>query len=295
MLLSTAFASFIKKYGDIKEAIDIAAEAGFDALDFGFFNIFRKYFDGESPESTEEYFKEIRAYAESKGLVFNQAHAPFPSSVDDPVKTENIFWDIVRSMRNAAALGIKYIVVHPCQHLDYLKKGVPEELFEMNMKFYGRLLPFCEEYDINICVENMWRYRSNASMRKIDRSTCSEPEEFIKYIDTLASPRVFACLDIGHAALVSEDIPEFIRKLGHDRLRTLHVHDVDGTADSHTLPYYGICDWDEITQALKEIDYAGDFTYEAGNFINVLPRELALSGAKHMVNVGRYLIEKIEK
>ena len=50
------------------------------------------------------------------------------------------------------------------------------------MKFYKSLIPYCEEYGIKVAVENMWQYPG-----MISHSTCSRPEEFIRYIDELDS------------------------------------------------------------------------------------------------------------
>jgi sugar phosphate isomerase/epimerase len=56
-------------------------------------------------------------------------------------------------------------------------------------------------------------------------------------------------------------------------LHALHVHDNDYIDDRHTLPGLGRMDWEEIMKALAEIDYDGDFTYEADNFLVNIPRE----------------------
>lgn len=290
MLLSTSISHYLRRF-DFKEIVKMTHEAGFDALDFGFFSPEWYQEDTDTTEFKKRLL-EYRKMVEDKGMVFNQAHAPFPSSTADPEKTEEIFGDIVRSMKYASYLGIGIIVVHPCQHLTYAEEGTPEKLFEMNMDFYNRLKPYCEEYQIQIAIENMWKYLKK---RKIYHSTCSRPEEFIKYIDALDSKWFVGCLDIGHATLVCQDPAEFIRKLGHDRLKALHVHDVDGMEDSHTLPFYGVTDWDAVTKALREIDYTGDFTFEAGNFFNVLPNELYSSASRHMVETGRYLMNKMTR
>ena len=150
MLLSTPTEHFEPKIGFLK-TMELASEAGFDALDFSFMDDPRFY----DESSDIEFFKDLKSKAAQFGLVFNQAHAPFPSSTDDPVKTEEIFKNITRSMRNAAALGVKNIVVHPCQHLDYVDNK--QQLFEINMKFYNRLVPYCEEYGIKVALENMWK------------------------------------------------------------------------------------------------------------------------------------------
>lgn len=290
MLLSTTTGAHIKYYSP-KEIVDISAEAGFDALDFGYFG--QKGAKYYSADFDTKEFVELRKYAESKGLVFNQAHAPFPSSVIELERNEEIFQNIVRSMKNSAILGVKNIVVHPIQHLTYADPGVPEQLFEMNMDFYNRLKPYCEEYGIKVALENMWQSKNFQGDWRIIHSTCSTPEEFNRYLDNLDPNWFVACLDIGHTQLVHQDAADFIRALGHDRLQALHVHDTDGNRDLHTLPYYGgMGYWDRITQALKDINYQGDLTYEAESFALPLPKELYPAATKFMAEMGRYLIEQ---
>lgn len=290
MLLSSTFEVLLRRYDDPKEAIQMMAAAGFDAIDFPFYE--EKYCAPETDSAEwKERFLSFRAAAEEKGIFFNQAHAPFPTSSHDAGRSEERFKGVVRAMRNASYLGVPVIVVHPGQHLVYRTEGVPEQLFEMNMEFYNRLLPYCEEYNIKIAVENMWQRTD----RKISHSTCSRPEEFVRYMETLNDSRFVACLDIGHACLVCEELDEFIEKLGNRHLKALHVHDVDGIIDSHTLPYYGIVDWDRVMKALAKIHYDGQLTYEAGNFVSHLPNELIPSALRHMVETGRYLIKKFDE
>ena len=287
MLLSTSIAIYLHQFSP-EETVDMLAEAGFTALDFGFFNAryYAKDLDGR-------FFTELRKKAEDKGLVFNQAHAPFPSGVGKPDRDEEIFADIVRSMKNASLLGAKNIVVHPVQYLVYANDGGPEKLFELNVAFYNRLKPYCEEYGIRVAVENMWQDKELAGRcdTRIGHSTCSTPAEFIRYMDALDSKSFTACLDLGHAMLVHEKPEDFIRALGHDRLGALHVHDTDGNRDLHTLPFYGgMGYWDRITDALRDIGYVGDLTYEAENFLAPLPKELYGAASRFMAEVGTYLI-----
>ena len=111
-------------------------------------------------------------------------------------------------------------------------------------------------------------------------------------IDEINSPWITACLDIGHTALVGVDPADAIRALGHDRLKALHVHDVDYLHDCHTLPFNRNLDWDAITAALAEIHYDGDFTFEADAFLEQFPRELRKDASVLMARTGRYLVEK---
>ena len=291
MKLVTTTDNLEKRFG-MKKAIDILCDAGYDALDFSAFYP-RLYTD----ELGDAFFLEMKKYALDKGLTFEQAHAPFASSFrDDEEKTKQRFGEIVRSMKNASLLGVKRIVVHPCQHLMHHEANNAELLFEMNMDFYKRLIPFAEEYGIKIAVENMWQtvgvHRYSIGTPVIYRSVCSSPDEFLRYLDELNSDAFCACLDIGHTMLVREKPDDMVRALGNKYLKTLHVHDVDGIRDSHTIPYRGIADWAAVTKALGEIDYSGDLTFEVGDF-GAFPMELWPGLSRHMVDIGRYLISLV--
>jgi sugar phosphate isomerase/epimerase len=76
----------------------------------------------------------------------------------------------------------------------------------------------------------------------------------------------------------------------------LHIHDNDYKGDQHQLPYMGRIDWNKVTEALGEIDYDGDFTYEIGTFnrLNRVGEELAPVELKYMADIGKYLVSKIE-
>lgn len=290
MLLSFNTGVICEAGYSLEEAIVMIKQAGFDAVDFSFWN-YKK--DLNSDEAKKDFlgFKKI---SDENGIVFNQAHAPFPSRVVDDNESEKIFKKIVGAIKCASYLGVKNIVVHPIQHLKYAQEGNPEKLFEMNMEFYKALEPYCKEYNINVALENMWQGNGNAPITKFFPSTCGRPKEFVRYLDALNSKYLVACLDIGHALLVSEDPYDFIKELGHDRLKALHVHDVDGIFDSHTLPYYGIGKWDRVAKALKEINYDGDFTFEAGCFLKEVPKQLYADGLTYMERVGRYIMSMIK-
>jgi len=272
------------------EIVDLIASAGFDAIDFSFFD--ECYYNEQTDcEEFKCHFLALRKRAEEKGLVFNQAHAPFPTGSTDKQEEEKIFWDVVRSMRNASYLGVETIVVHPRTHLRYANDNAPELLFEQNMEFYHSLIPYCEKYKIKVAVENMWGCYVG---RKINHHVCSRPNEFIRYVDTLDSEWIVGCLDVGHACLVCEEPADMIRKLGTKRLQALHIHDVDGLSDQHTLPYLGIIEWEKVMTALKEIRYQGDFTFETDGFFRNAPKSLVFSATKHLEKTGRYLMEMIE-
>lgn len=274
-----------------KEAVKINSEAGFDAYDISLFQLTRdENYEFNAPDYIEKA-KKLREYADSLGIVCNQSHAPFPSSTGDEEKDKWIFEKIVRAMEIASILGAKIIVVHPKQHLCY--PDYPEELFRLNVEFYKNLIPYCEKFGIKVACENMWQY--NNGFKAPSDSTCSRAWEFNKYLDAIDSEWIVGCLDIGHVSLMATDIPEFIRQMGNKRLQALHVHDTDTKYDKHTLPFMEKIDYHAVCKALGEIDYQGDFTYEADAFYRGKPQELYLATTKYMCEVGRYLISKIEE
>ena len=279
------------EYGDV---MDILAKAGFDSVDFMLNDLIVE--NTKMFPDTVGYCENFKRETNARGLTIEQTHAPFQfKNWDDTDHFENfIFPRVVKSLEMSALLGAKISVVHPLHHRTY--KGHEEEMFELNMNYYRRLIPYCKEYGIKVGIENMWQ--KDPLRKHIVFDTCNKPEELVRYVDTLDSEYMVACLDLGHVGLPLRDdeAQDFIRILGHDRLKALHVHDNDYQSDGHLLPYLGKMDWVEITQALADINYDGDLTYEIkkdlifGNDAGFTP-----IAAKFMADVGRYLISEIER
>jgi sugar phosphate isomerase/epimerase len=285
MKLSTTTGVLDDRFG-YTGAIKMIAAAGFDAIDFSMFTLPDEYF---GKENRAAFTKKLRARAKDAGVCFNQAHAPYPSLLCDEGDAKRR--EMTRTAIIAAAeLGAKVIVVHPAKYLPYATSA--EELFEINMEMYASLIPLAKESGIKIGVENM--FTRDRATNIISDAPCSRPEEFCRYVDELNSPHVTACLDIGHAHLVGQTPDGMIRALG-SRIEALHVHDNDLVHDLHTLPFVGKIDWDAVTDALAEIAYGGDFTFEADSFIDTLPPELIPDALAFMAKVGRNLVAKIER
>ena len=94
--------------------------------------------------------------------------------------------------------------------------------------------------------------------------------------------------------LVDEDLPRIIKLLGRERLQALHVHDNNFKEDNHALPYTMRIHFDDVTQALREIGYQGDMTFETNSLCAHLPTVAQFSGAKLLHDVGRSLIQAVQ-
>ena len=287
MILSTQ-THFLADHVGHDEAIKILAKAGFDALDLSMFSI-HKEGDIFYGDDAIENAKELKAKAEAAGLFFNQAHAPF--SFDLKTKTFDEYTPLVeKSIKVAAAAGVKQIIVHPFHQITY--KGNEQYVLEKNIKYYRGFLPICEEYGIKVCAENMWQ--RDAKRGYIVEDACSYAAKFSQYLDEINSPYIIGCLDIGHCGLVGEEPQDAIRILGHDRLKALHVHDNDYKGDIHTIPGCGKINWTEVTKALADINYSGEFTYEADNFFLNFEPSFYQEAANFLALRGRHLISMIE-
>lgn len=84
---------------------------------------------------------------------------------------------------------------------------------------------------------------------------------------------------------------ETIHKLGN-RIGCTHIHDNDGVHDVHTLPYYGVIDWENVMKAFAQAGYTGNLNYEAAYFVSKVPTDFLSEGAKYMAAVGQHLIDR---
>ena len=280
----------------LEEAAQLVSQAGFDGSDYYLSDMT----DADSVFHTDQWYESAcmfnRVFS-SEGVPIVQTHAPFSfKGWDDRSTFEDFIYPaIVRAIKVSAVMGAQCIVVHPLHYWRY--RGNEEEILNRNMEFYRSLIPVCKEYGIKVGIENMFQ-RDKLRGNYIIHDTCSTVTEFCRYIDTLDSEYMVACLDVGHVGLPSGNLEawDFIRILGHDRLQALHIHDNDYTNDQHLVPYAGKIDWMEVTKALGEIDYSGDFTYECfiEKMAHQMDSELYPVALSYVAQLGRHLMKAID-
>lgn len=278
------------------EFAKIVKQAGFDGADMGLFRMKNQEHPWNGANWLEHAENLKSAYLDA-GVPFVQTHAPFNfKQMDDHGFVADVYYPtMIRSIEFSAALGAQYVIVHPMHHIPYYENR--QELFEMNMEQYRKLIPVAKSNGIKIAVENMFQRDKLRGGHVVD-STCSRPEEFCRYVDTLDSDYIVACLDIGHTTLISGNASpdEYIRILGHERLKTLHVHDNDYKSDRHVIPFSGLIDWYQVTKALGEINYTGDMVYECliDRVANKMDPSQYPAVLEYMAKIGKHLIEQVE-
>ena len=276
------------KFGTLA-SVRMNCEAGFEAVDYSMYNATSAVFAPGGSSITAE----MKRVASSYGVGFNQTHAPFSRfnlGRENEDENRRIFYSIMRAMEVTAELEAPIVIVHPsviCPHLPC------DERFDMNMEFFGKLIPRAKNLGIKIAIENMWgRHKDEPS--RIVKDVCSDAAELIRYIDALPSDIVCACLDVGHSGLVGESADEMALALG-DRLLSLHIHDNDFYHDEHTMPYLGKINFTAFIKALRRIGYKGDITLEANEFLKGFPDELYPAALNMLSRVAAYIRDEVEK
>lgn len=273
-----------QRFGDEK-AIQMLCEAGYDGIDYSMFCMGRDDNVLNTP-GYEKHVRNLRKIAESYGKTFEQSHAPFPPfRIGDDEYSRRTMPKVERAIEISGMLGVKICVVHPV--------AAGDDQYDINMRYYETLAPLAQKYGVKVALENMWGRDKETG--KIVPNICSVADDFNKYVDSLDSDLFTACLDLGHCGLVGSEAAYMIKAMGSDRIKSLHIHDNNYKDDSHTIPYLGKMNWDEIFKALGEINYKGNFTYEADNFLKGFPDDLLENCLDFMVKNGRYMMREIEK
>lgn len=283
-------------YGE-KGALEVAAQAGFDTVDWSLHpqtDMFTCPLATNSMEVLAEHYRKLGEYAREFGLTVSQIHTPLAHAYrpEETAYNEGMYRMQQNSIACCAALGAKYAVMHvlqpPLEHYtpEYQALGDAR-----NREFFQGLLPLLQKYDVQIAIENLFGITTLPS-DDYDYSLTSRTQEMAHVIDMLndmaGEERFVACVDTGHAILMGQDPAEMIRTLGK-RVKVLHIHDNDGKHDQHLTPYMGKLHWDEALAALREIDYQGSFSFEADGFINVFDKLCQPEAMRFLARLGHHM------
>lgn len=280
------------RYG-MRRALEMIAEAGFDAVDLSFGKVNPNDDPLHRPDR-EGFALSFAAHARELGIGFVQAHAPFRVKYSDKFdRTTPAYDDVVRALEFAAAAGIPRVVVHAL-------KTPPDELSldycEISRRYYLSLAPYCEKLGVVIAVENLfYREERTGTYYGLFPTPCMMTE-FVRSLNRSADRSCFSvCCDLGHTAVTGLAPEQYIRGMSADLLGSLHVQDTDFLGDRHTLSYMGKQDWVAICRALADIGYRGDFSFELPKYLAAYPDELLPAALEFAAATGRYLIEKIDR
>lgn len=253
------------------EAMKILRAAGFRALDLSFVFQRRPEFILRRPD-WEQQIERLGLAAEEAGVTFNQCHFPYTlmhlSSFHEDGYDE-LFFELTRRAYHAAAmLKIPHGVLHPqtFPHLNHENKACREE----NRRIFDPYVELGIRLGVRSAFENMPPMLDHSYPMRY----CLHYDQLIELVDSYQEPEyVGICWDTGHANLAKFDQPRALHAIGGKRLIALHLNDNHGgPLDEHILPYLGTNKWQDILQALVDIDYRGDLTYEVGAVSKFAPQ-----------------------
>lgn len=264
MYLSQSNGPMLHLYDTITETVAHLKKCGFTHFDVSFFSCFQKgsiYFSDEYMKVVDEYREAIKRY----GMTPVQSHEPAGNSIGDD-GGEYYMKKTPRSIEMAAKIGCPSITIHPGMANTY--DMTKEEFVEGNVKAIKKLVPYAEEYGIELLLENIG-YMNTPPFLGMHASTA---QDLVDIVDEIGHPLVAVNWDVGHANFNGLDEYAEMKKLG-SRLRGVHVHDNFGFkdiesegkiyhGDMHTMPLYYNVDFDGIVQALLDVGYKGTFNFE---------------------------------
>ena len=287
MKISTDNGPIRNAVGDIR-ALEMIAAAGFDGVDYTFYDIRKDYDILNLPlEERKALARDIRQCAEALGLTFPQTHAALAYQYNETKDSKN-YQDILRSMEYAAWIGARKIVIHTVR---FPREDDSIDAIAENVKFMRGFLPLAEELDLTIGVENLFYHDLK---RRCYFGRQDHPKAMNDFVDMLDSPRFEVCCDVGHCALTGVEPERFISGMNAERLTMLHIQDTDYLSDSHTIPYLGKHNWDAITTALAKIGYKGYMNLEVLHFYSHFPSHLMPAALKMAAETARSLADDVE-
>ena len=147
---------------------------------------------------------------------------------------------IIRSIKDCSVYNIPTLVMHPINGI------IPLPQSDIGIDRFKKIIESAEKFNVNIAIENQ-----------------GNPEYIDLVFKNIQSDRLFFCFDSGHENFYSPHLD--LLDLYGDKLIALHLHDNNGTDDTHALPFAGTVDWDRIAIKLEKINYTGAIALETLN------------------------------
>lgn len=210
-----------------EDRLRLIKEAGFDSVMMNF-------------KTPAEFRGEVDIIRKS-GLRIENMHCPFGNGMmnrlwsdEDPAQTLML----IHSAIDCCSLyGIKTLVVHPSDGLE------PPSVSQCGLKYFQGIVSYAEKKNVRTAFENIQR-----------------PEYLKTLFERLEGGNIGFCFDTGHENCFSKG-KDMLSEYG-ERLCALHIHDNNGEADSHLIPFDGNIDFSETVKRLCALDYRGAVSLE---------------------------------
>ena len=268
-----------RQYGS--DRFRVMREHGYEAADYDMVNTTEELYTVDEQEFERILLEDKRLAAEA-GIEISQVHGPWrwpPQDFTEEDRAERME-KMKKSIRGTALLGCRHWVIHPIMPFTHIDTGHEAETHKMNLCFMRELLSVAKEYDVVICFENM----------PMPGLCLGSPDDTLGFIKEMNDDHFKMCLDLGHMTMFKgANAADFVRK-NAEYIPVFHIHDNNGKADLHLMPYYGVTDWKEFGKALREVGFSGSFSLETTPSKN-LPPELFEKMSKLLFEIAKSIIE----
>jgi len=295
---------------DPAAGFSILKGAGFDNADFSlnsyllntdlYQDALNKFFD-KSITELEDYFLPHKAGAKENGITINQMHMPYPIFIPTGKKEVNDYLVnqvIPKSLQLCSFFECPHIVVHGLKLSQFL--GSEDLEWEQTEKMLDHMAPMAKEMGIVLCIENLY---TGVGGHLIEGPCCNARkavERIDRFNEKYHAEVLGFCFDTGHANLVGIDFETFIAQLG-GRLKVLHIHDNDGIADLHQIPFTfaklrenkASTDWDGFIRGLSKIGFDKVLSFETAPVLNAFPLEMKEDVLSFIAKIGRYFVAQV--
>ncbi len=292
------------------EGFGLLRRAGFSCVDFSLnayltnislYQNRKNDFFNQTDAELERYFEKHKCAAEENDITISQLHMPYPMYVPRGERELNDYlWNTVapKSMKICAFLKCPYIVIHGFKLQHFL--GSEELEWQETEKFLDSLAPAAKELGITMCIENLYTGIAGHLME----GPCCNAEKVTERIDRFNEKHhaeiLGFCFDTGHANLVGIDFEDFITTLG-SRLKVLHIHDNDGIADLHQIPFTftktrenkASTDWDGFIRGLRNVHFDKVLSFETAPVLSSFPKEMEEDVLGFIAKTGQYFAGKL--
>jgi sugar phosphate isomerase/epimerase len=145
--------------------------------------------------------------------------------------------ELVRNrLEMAARLGAGAIVLH----------AYPDQSFDAQRQTLSELEPVARLLGVRIALENLFE----GNRQRLAALFAEFGPEYLGF-----------CYDTGHGNMVADGFEQL--EAWKERLAVLHIHDNDGAADQHKLPFTAAVDWERFMSIVRQSAYTGPLSLES--------------------------------
>jgi protein FrlC len=240
--------SVLVHYG-IRDAIELAAAAGYDAVDVwgGRPHVYRRDYSGRE-------LRALRATLADRGLEaisFMPAFYRYPHSLSNPhqaVREDSLNY-MRECINNAVELGCPVVLLVPGRTL--FGQSADDARSRL-LDSIDQLCRYAEDLPILLALE---------AANPMVTDLVNTGEDALAIARALGHQSLRVVLDTGHMNIVGEAPPRTLHAVGA-MLAQVHVNDNDGYHQQNLIPGRGTFDFPGLAKDLKDSGYSGALTVE---------------------------------